>query len=415
MRNAKTTTRSEPGAGAAPTSGDWRTPLLLLMIMAGAMQLSFAAWWNLMNNFAVHELGFTGREIGIQQSIREIPGLLAFTAVYLLLAMREQTLAYVSLVLLGIGVAATGYFPTLWGFYLTTLVMSVGFHYYETMNQSLSLQWLPKEKAAAGMGKILSVGAAAQLVAYGLIFVAWTTFALDFTTVFLVAGLLTLVVVAGLVLVFPQFREGVPQRKTLVLRKRYWLYYALTFMGGARRQIFVVFAGFLMVERFGYDVHEVAALFLINGAFNMALAPTIGAWIGRVGEKTALTVEYVGLIGVFATYAFVTDPVLAGALYVIDHAFFAIAIAMKTYFQKIADPADIAPTAGVAFTINHIAAVFIPAGFGLIWLVSPAAVFLIGAGMACISLVLARLVPEEPREGNEVALPFRRPLAGPAE
>lgn len=404
-----------PPPAGIPTGTGWRSPLVLLMIMAAAMQLSFAAWWNLMNNFAVHELDFTGREIGIQQSIREIPGFLAFTAIYLLLVLREQTLAYLSLALLGVGVAATGYFPSTWGFYMTTFVMSVGFHYYETMNQSLSLQWLPKEKAAAGMGKILAVGAFAQLVAYGMILVAWKTFNLSFATVFLIAGLLTLVVLAFLVIAFPQFREGVPQRKQLVLRKRYWLYYALTFMGGARRQIFTVFAGFLMVERFGYDVHEVAGLFLLNGAVNMLLAPKIGSWIGKVGEKTALTVEYVGLIGVFVTYAFVTNAYLAGALYVIDHAFFAVAIAMKTYFQKISDPADIAPTAGVAFTINHIAAVFIPALFGLIWLVSPAAVFLIGAAMACVSLVLSRLVPDDPHEGNEVTVFWRRAAPAPAE
>ncbi|MXN63692.1 MFS transporter [Stappia sp. GBMRC 2046] len=392
----------------------WRSPAVMLMIMAGAMQLSFAAWWNLMNNFAVHELDFTGREIGIQQSIREIPGFLAFTAIYLLLVMREQTLAFVSLIFLGLGVAATGYFPTTWGFYFTTFVMSVGFHYYETMNQSLSLQWLPKETAAASMGKIIAVGAFAQLVAYGIIFIAWQTFQLTFETVFLIAGALTLVVVGFLVIAFPHFREGVPQRKKLVLRKRYWLYYALTFMGGARRQIFTVFAGFLMVERFGYHVHEVAGLFLLNGVFNMLLAPKIGKLIMRFGERRALTVEYIGLICVFTTYAFVTNAALAATLYVIDHAFFAIAIAMKTYFQKIADPADIAPTAGVAFTINHIAAVFIPAAFGLIWLISPSAVFLIGAGMAGISLFLARLVPLAPREGNEVALPWR-PATAPAE
>ncbi|MBA5778440.1 MFS transporter [Stappia sp. F7233] len=397
------------------TATGWRSPVVMLMIMAGAMQLSFAAWWNLMNNFAVHELSFSGREIGIQQSIREIPGFLAFTAIYLLLMMREQTLAFVSLALLGIGVAATGYFPTAWGFYLTTFVMSVGFHYYETMNQSLSLQWLPKETAAASMGRIISVGAFAQLVAYGLIFVAWKTFNLSFTTVFMIAGLLTIGVVIFLLAAFPHFREGVPQHKKLILRKRYWLYYALTFMGGARRQIFTVFAGFLMVERFGYDVHEVAGLFLINGVINMLLAPKIGKMIIRVGEKRALTFEYIGLIAVFASYAFVTSATVAAALYVIDHAFFAIAIAMKTYFQKIADPADIAPTAGVAFTINHIAAVFIPAAFGLIWLISPAAVFLIGAGMAAVSLVLARLIPLNPHEGNEVAWPFRAPASAPAE
>ena len=386
----------------AKAATGWRSPLVMLMIMAAAMQLSFAAWWNLMNNFAVQELSFTGREIGIQQSIREIPGFLSFLAVYLLLLMREQTLAYVSLLFLGIGVAVTGYFPTAWGFYLTTFMMSVGFHYYETAAQSLSLQWLPKATAAAGMGRIIAAGAFAQLVAYGLIFVGWKTFDLSFTTVFLIAGCMTLLVVGFLFVAYPSFREGVPQHKKFILRRRYWLYYALTFMGGARRQIFIVFAGFLMVERFGYDVHEVAGLFLVNGVINMLLAPKIGRLIGRFGERTALTVEYIGLIGVFVTYAFVTDAVLAGALYVIDHAFFAVAIAMKTYFQKIADPSDIAPTAGVAFTINHIAAVGIPVAFGILWLVSPAAVFLAGAGMAFVSLVLARMVPTDPDDGNEV-------------
>lgn len=393
----------------------WRSPVVLLMIMAGAMQLSFAAWWNLMNNFAVQELDFTGREIGIQQSIREIPGFLSFLAIYLLLLMREQTLAYVSLLLLGLGVAATGYFPTAMGFYITTLVMSIGFHYYETMAQSLSLQWLPKATAAASMGKIISVGAFAQLIAYGLIFVAWKTFDLSFTAVFAIAGGLTLVVLAFLMMAYPHFKEGVPQRKELFLRKRYWLYYALTFMAGARRQIFTVFAGFLMVERFGYDVHEVAGLFLLNGVFNMLLAPKIGKLIVRFGERKALVVEYVGLIGVFVCYAFVTNATLAASLYVIDHAFFAIAIAIKTYFQKIADPADIAPTAGVAFTINHIAAVVIPVVFGLIWLVSPAAVFLAGAAMAAISLFLATLIPSAPDDGKEVDFWFRKPTAQPAE
>ena len=73
----------------------------------------------------------------------------------------------------------------------------------------------------------------------------------------------------------------------------------------------------------------------------------------------------------------------------------------KTYFQKIADPADMASTAGVAFTINHIAAVVLPALMGLLWLVSPPLVFIVGAMMAVISLLLARWVPTNPASGTE--------------
>lgn len=384
---------------------NWRSPAGMLMVMSGAMWFSFAAWWALLNNFAVEVVQFTGKEIGVLQSVREIPGFLAFTAIFVLFLLREQVFALISLFILGLGVALTGYFPSYWGLLITTMIMSVGFHYYETMSQSLSLQWLSKDEAPMQMGRIIAIGAFAQIAAYGLIFVTWDTLSLSFEIVFLIAGLTTIGLVGFLAFAYPQFKELVPQRKQLILRKRYWLYYALTFMGGARRQIFMVFAGFMMVERFGYDVHEVSGLFLANCVFNMLFATRIGAFIGRVGERNALTAEYIGLVLVFIAYAFVTHPWIAAGLYVIDHAFFALAIAMKTYFQKIADPADIAPTAGIAFTINHIAAVVIPAVFGLIWLVSPASVFLIGAAMAMISLVLARLIPMHPVAGNEVVWP----------
>jgi MFS family permease len=201
---------------------------------------------------------------------------------------------------------------------------------------------------------------------------------------------------------FPIFESHTQQNKKLFLRKRYWLYYALTFMSGARRQIFTVFAGFLMVEKFGYSAADITLLFLINYLFNWLFAKKIGQLIGKFGERKALAFEYIGLIGVFVGYAFVETAEWGAALYVIDHLFFALALAISTYFQKIADPADMASTAGVAFTINHIAAVVIPVTFGVIWLVSPKAVFLIGAAMAFVSLLLALNVPKKPTEGNEV-------------
>jgi len=384
-----------------PQQKSWQTPAILLMAMAAVMQIAFAAWMAMTNNFAVEILQFTGKEIGIQQSIREIPGFLSFAAVFLLLLGREQTWAYVSLLLLGGGAAVTGLFPSFTGFLITTFISSVGFHYYETMHQSLSLQWLPKKTAPATMGKILAVGSFAQLAVFVFIFIAGAWFAMSFTGIYMITGIITCVGTILLWLLFPAFKDGTPQNKKLVLRKRYWLYYALTFMGGARRQIFMVFAAFMMVERFGFEIHHVMGLMIANQLVTMFFAPLIGKWIIRFGERNILTIEYIGLILVFVAYAYVPTWELAVALYIIDHALFAMAIAMKTYFQKIADPADIAPTAGVAFTINHIAAVFIPVLFGLIWVIDPAAVFLAGAVMAFISLMLSRLVPETPTEGNE--------------
>ncbi len=403
------------------TSQAWsQKPLLLLMLTAAGMPISFIAWSTLINNFAVEQAAFTGREIGILQSLREVPGFLSFLVVYLLFLFNEQRLALVTLALLGAGTLLTGYFPSVVGLYATTVIASIGFHYYETCNQSLAMQWLDKKTAPQMLGKIYGFAAQAQVLTLALIFLAVLVLsphmtALDvieggafsagifgYQAIYFVAGITTVGIALFCLIAFPLFKASQPQRKTIVLRSRYWLYYALIFMSGARRQIFVVFAGFLMVEKFGYSIGQIALLFLVNAVFNIWLAPIVGRLIGRIGERAALIIEYSGLIAVFAAYGFVENGAIAAGLYLVDHMFFAMAIAIKTYFQKIADPADFAGTSSVSFTINHIVAVFLPAAFGLLWLISPQAVFLSGAALAAVSLILAFNVPRHPEQNREV-------------
>ncbi|WP_143081496.1 MFS transporter [Vibrio barjaei] len=384
------------------SASGWRTPKNFLIIISIIVPIAFSSWMALLNNFVIEKANFDGSDIGLLQSVREIPGFLAFTTVFVLLFIREQKFMIVSLLLLTFGAAITGMFPSVAGLLITTLIMSTGFHYFETLKQSLSLQWLSKEEAPEVLGKLISVGALASLLTYGALWVMVEVFKLDYIWVYGISGGIGFVLVLFIALSFPQFQTETPQTKKLVLRKRYWLYYALTFMSGARRQIFTVFAGFLMVEKFGYSVSDITLLFLINYLFNFLFAKKIGRFIGVVGERKALMFEYVGLIFVFVGYGLVQTAEWAAALYVVDHLFFALALAIKTYFQKIADPADMASTAGVSFTINHIAAVIIPVTFGFIWLISPSSVFYIGAGMAAISLLLSLNIPRKPEEGNEV-------------
>jgi predicted MFS family arabinose efflux permease len=398
----------------APQQG-WRRPEILLYIMAGAVPLSFATWQALLNNFAIEQAAFTGAEIGILQSLREIPGFLAFAVVFLLLLIREQRLALASLLLLGLGTAVTGFFPSVVGLYVTTVAMSLGYHYYETLQTSLSLQWLERDRAPEVLGRIIAVGSFTSIVTFALIWLASDLAGLGYAAVYLLGGGVTALVALWCWFAFPTYPEKVTQHKKMILRRRYWLYYALTFMSGARRQIFIVFAGFLMVEKFGFDVGEIALLFLLNAAINIWLAPRVGRLIHRLGERKALVFEYLGLIGVFTAYAFVEDAAVAAGLYVVDHLFFALAIAIKTYFQKIADPKDIAATAGVGFTINHIAAVVIPVVFGYIWLYSPAGVFLAGTAMAVVSLLLSLNVPPRPCRGNETVVGRISEVAAAAE
>ncbi|WP_171205625.1 MFS transporter [Ruegeria sp. HKCCA0235A] len=395
----------------------WRRPITLLFMMALTMPIAFNAWSALLNNFVIEVANFDGADIGLLHTVREIPGFLAVGVIAVIIFIREQVLAMISLIMLGVATAVTAWFPSLGGLLFVTLFSSIGFHYYETVNQSLQLQWLPKDRAPQVLGWLVAMGSAATMVVYGLIVLTWDRFDLSYNFVFMASGGVTAVLALFCLFAYPQFDAPTPQTKKLILRRRYWLYYALQFMAGARRQIFVVFAGFMMVEKFGFEVHELTSLYLINLMINMMAAPLLGKAVAKFGERRTLIFEYTGLAIVFAAYGgiywFGWGVLLAAILYVIDHVLFALALALKTYFQKIADPADIAPTAAVAFTINHIAAVFLPALLGLLWVVSPGAVFGLAAAMAIVSLLLSLLIPRHPEPGNETILTKYAPA--PAE
>jgi len=409
-------TRSFP-LGEARGLPVWRRPVTLLFLMAAAMPLAFATWSALLNNFVIEVAEFDGADIGWLHTVREIPGFLAVGVIAVIIFMHEQILGLVSLVLLGVATALTAQFPSLGGILTITMLSSIGFHYYETVNQSLQLQWIDKLRAPKVLGWMVAAGSAATLAAYLLIVATWEALGLTFNTVYMLAGGTTVLIALFCLAAYPRFEAPDPQVKRMILRRRYWLYYALQFMAGARRQIFVVFAGFMMVEKFGFEVHEVTGLFLVTLVANMICAPLMGRAVFSFGERATLVFEYAGLMLVFVAYGgiyiFGWGVLLAAGLYVVDHLLFALALALKTYFQKIADPGDIAPTAAVAFTINHVAAVFLPALLGYLWLVSPGAVFLLAAGMAGLSLLLALLIPRHPEPGRETIL--SRAAAAPAQ
>ena len=372
--------------------------------MAISMTVSFSAWMSLLNNFTIEVASFDGSQIGILQSLREIPGFLAFTVIFVLAFIAQQRLAYISILIMGLGTAMTGYFPTAVGLYATTVIMSFGFHYLETLNQSLSLQWLDKKKAPIILGKISAIKSFSGLLVFILIYILMSFLSVEYKYVYLIFGGISFILGIIAWFAFTHFKETVIQDRKIRLRKQYWLFYTLTFFAGARRQIFVVFAGFLLVEKFGVDIHNMVILLFVNSILNIYLAPKIGKFIVLFGERITLRYEYIGLILVFVSYAFVQNLYFAFFLYLVDHLLFSMAIALKTYFQKIADPKDIASASAISFTINHIAAVFLPVLLGLVWMYSQSLVFIIGAFIAIISLVLSFLIPKNPSQGFETIL-----------
>jgi predicted MFS family arabinose efflux permease len=324
------------------------------------------------------------------QSIREIPGFLALLAVFVIRFVREHRLSAVSILVLGAGLATTGFFPSYTGIAVTTLVSSFGFHYYETTNMSLTLQYFKKHESPWVFGKLTSL-AAATSIGIGLLIWVMMSF-LSFSQVYLVVG--GLIAAAGLWALTrdPSNPQALPQRKQMILRKRYWLFYFLTFMAGARRQIFIAFSVLLLVQKFNYSVQEVTILFVINNSINYFLSPLVGKSIIRFGERKVLSLEYLSVVFIFSAYASTDSKLLVAFIYILDQIFFTFAIAIRTYFQKVGDPQDVAPSMAVGFTINHLAAVFLPAIGGMLWVIDYRIPFFAGAAMGVISLIAVQRI-----------------------
>jgi hypothetical protein len=363
---------------------------LYLAVLTICSTVGLQAWLTLFNNFAVEIAGLDGNHVGVIQSLREIPGFLALLVVYVIMVIKEHRLSALSVLIMGFGLAITGLLPTYVGLILTTLVMSFGFHYYETTNMSLSLQYFDENSSPWVFGKQRSYAAASSIAVGLAIYIL--AFFFSFAQIYLLLGGLIMAAAVWALNQKPAQREVVPQHKKMILRKKYWLFYFLTFMAGARRQIFMAFAVLLMVQKFHYSVQEVTALFVVNNAINYYLSPLIGKSIIRFGERKVLSLEYVSLVFIFMTYALTPSKWVVAGLFILDHIFFNFSIAIRTYFQKVGDPQDIAPSMAVGFTINHIAAVFLPAIGGFLWVVDYRIPFFGGAVMAAISLMAVQKI-----------------------
>ncbi|MBT4288658.1 MAG: MFS transporter [Deltaproteobacteria bacterium] len=361
-----------------------------LIVLTIASSLGLQGWRTLFNNFAVETMGLDGHHIGIIQSVREIPGFLALLAVFILILIKEHRLSALSVLILGLGIALTGLLPSFPGVIITTLIMSFGFHYYETVNQSLTLQYFDQNTSPWVFGKMRSLGAASNIVVgIGIYFMEML---LSYQDIFLIIGGILMITAVWALFQDPTQKNIVPQHKKMIFRRRYSLYYILTFLAGARRQIFVAFAVFLMVKKFQFSIQEIAILFVINNVINFFLSPLIGKGIIRFGERKILSVEYFSLIFVFLAYTVVDTKLLVAVLYIFDHIFFNCSIAIKTYFQKTADPKDIAPSMAMGFTINHIAAVILPVVGGFLWIIDYRIPFIVGAGLCVISLLAVQRI-----------------------
>ncbi len=378
---------------------------LLFFLLAANLLHTFghSVWRAMFNNFAVEVIGVEADAIGWIQSVRELPGLLAFAVAFLALVFKEMRIMAVSLVLLGTGIILTGQSTTITFLLVSTLVMSLGFHYFNPGNNGLILMSVEQDETPKVMGQLKSLGAIAAVLATSVVY--FFVGSLGYESMFAIVG--SLVIVGGVVLfVVGKGGHSLPPRRKVRLRKRYWLFYTLTFLMGSRRHIFTTFAPFLLVQAYGIDVKMMSLLLLVNSLMNVYVFQKVGKLVAKLGERVVLTFAFAALIPIFLGYAYVSILPVLCILFVLDNVLFGFNLAMPTYLQKIAvSPEELTANMSLQETINHISAVVVPVVGGTIWvLFGSQAPFLAGVGVAVISLLPAQLIQTGKGKGCEILL-----------
>ena len=395
-----------------------RTAMRVIFANNALMTLGFGLWQAVFSNFAVEELGVQADQMGLIQSIREIPGLMGFLAGLLALILAEMQIAGVSVVLMGLGIFVTAATHTTAGLIWATVLMSWGFHFFFSSNSSALLLLVEPKEAPQALGRLNSLGALATVGSTLLILAVLDQ--LGYRTLFQIAG--GAVMLGGVVLLpfsRGQRRTARTRRRTPI-RPRYWLYYALEFLMGSRRHIVTTFAVFLLVREYNVTAQTITLLYLVTSLIGTYLHQAFGKLVARFGERRTLIVNFVGVTLIFLSYAFVPTiralhsptlqvpglsfgrwvifppfPATPGllillAVFILDHTSTGLFIALSSYLQKIVvHPQEITPNISLGMTINHIAAVIMPVAGGLIWeALDPRYTFLLGVGIVLAALVL---------------------------
>lgn len=378
----------------------WGTPLLLFAITSFMVGMYGGLYDPSFNNYLAqtHHLGAMARS-GLELP-RELPGFLVVFVLTALLFLADTRIATVAVILVSLGLLGQGFLsPNLAAVVLWMLIWSFGQHLYMSISPVIGLRLSRTGEEGRRLGQLGSLESFGALLGMTTVFVGWRFLHFGFPVIFGLAGALALAAGICLYRINP---EKARIRRKLVLKKRYSLYYFICILFGARKQIFLTFAPWVLIKIFHAGVPTFALLLFIATTLNLGVRPLVGRAVDAFGQKPVIAAESIMLIIICSFYGlapglFVSHIAMfiVMACYIIDQLLFSVGIARVTFLHRIAEtPEDIAPTISMGQTLDHVVSMLIPIAGGLLWVnFGYMWVFLAGGVLACLNLGAAFLIP----------------------
>ncbi len=326
------------------------------------------------NNYLsqVHHLDALAR--GSLEFTRELPGFLLVFIFALLAFLPDTRVNAIAMLLIGISLLGQGHFaPEMKWVILWMLLWSAGEHLNLVLKSSIALRLVDSKKAGSMMGTLGGLESFGLLIGMIIVYFGVASFNASFTTIFTIAGVFAILASIMLFTIKPEPLKT--SKYNFLFKKKYALFYFLNILFGARKQVFLTFAPWILIKLFSSGVSTFAVLGIIGAIAGLFFRPLLGIAIDRWGEKRVIFLESFLLIIVCIVYGGAPKwlpsqiaLLIIMTCYIADQMLIAVSIARSTYLSKIADdPADIAPSISMGITLDHAVSMTIPIGGGLVW------------------------------------------------
>ena len=349
------------------------------------------------NNFLsdVYKLSASGR--GIVEFPRELPGVLIVVVLGILSFLGDVRTAVIGMIFASLGMLGLGLFsPTFASMLIWMMVLNLGTHIFMPLSASIGMELSQKENYGVRLGRFSAFNLLATIIGYSIVWFGFKYFGLTYQIAFAIASFFYIFAAYFLGLMNPKKHKA--KKMKFVFRKKYSLYYCLSIVNGARKQIFLTFAPWVLIQVYHLDPPTFAILGLIVALVSIFTRTIVGNAIDIKGERFVLSLEAIILIVICMGYSFASDIapkgialIIIAACYIIDNSLSVVEMARSTYVKKIAIyPEDVTATLSAGTSFDHVIAMSIPFLGGLLWAtVGYKYVFIFAAFIAFLNLFLS--------------------------